>query len=354
MNNEILKIGMPAGSLANAQRGGNLIELLEKSGFRTSGYDKGGPTKFSTVNYLYGWDGRPQEFGSQLEINEIDVAIAGDDWIRERMIELEKEYNVHVNLKRVMSLNRGGVKIVGIVNTEKFKTIEEFLLDVTSQKELLTIVSEMPYLALEWLQKKLEKIGLLDKFKNYSVQKYKTPSKIKSGILIYETWGKTEAKVRSGAADLGLEITQSGSAIKNYGLKIIDTVMESQTSIWIHPEIVKNKEKNELLNMFLLNLYGSIFAENKVMLLFNVPNEYVFEVEKYLIEKNLFADEPTVSKGKEYSEYNIQVDTDNSDEPFAKIRYELAKRGARNINTLPIQSSIPGLNVILSSTNGNQ
>ena len=81
-----LKIGMPAGSLASASRGGNLIDLLAAAGFKTSGYDKGGPTKFTSNALLFGWDGRPQEFGSQLEIGELDVAIAGDDWIRERQI----------------------------------------------------------------------------------------------------------------------------------------------------------------------------------------------------------------------------------------------------------------------------
>ena len=346
MNQPILKIGMPAGSLANAQRGGNLLELLTNSGFRTSNYDRGGPTKFDTVNYLYGWDGRPQEFGSQLEINEIDVAIAGDDWMKERMLELKIEYNTDIHLERVMALNRGGVKIVGIINSDQFNNVESFLKDLCSKKELITVVSELPYLALDWLQDKLKKIGLSDKFKPFSVQKYKTPSKIKNGILIFETWGKTEAKVKNGGADIGLEITQSGSAIKNYGLKIIDTLMESQTSIWINPAIRKDSQKNDLLNMFLLNLYGSVNAENKVMILFNVPNDAAAAVEKYLGEKNLFADEPTINKGKEFTEYNIQVDTDNLAEPLARIRYELAKLGAKSINTIPIQSSIPGLKVI--------
>src|ERR1039458_553282 len=87
MSADVLSIGMPAGSLADPNRGGNLVQLLEQSGFRTSGYQSGGPSKFSTVNFLYGWDGRPQEFATQLGIGELDVAIAGDDWIRERVLE---------------------------------------------------------------------------------------------------------------------------------------------------------------------------------------------------------------------------------------------------------------------------
>ena len=341
----ILKIGMPAGSLADPNRGGNLINLLTNSGFSVSGYTQGGPTKFTSVNYLFGWDGRPQEFGSQLEINEIDVAIAGDDWILERILEMKLEYGTEVHLERVLELNRGGVKLVGIIDGGQFDTVEDFLKNLCLQKKLITVVSEMPYLALNWLRTKLDAIGMLDMYQSFSVQKYKTPSKIESGIVIYETWGKTEAKIKNGGADIGLEITQSGSAIKNYGLKIIDTVIQSQTSIWINPEIKKNAAKLELLQMFLLNLYGSINAENKVMLLFNISNKNADAIERYLREKNLFADEPTVSVGKDFTVYNVQVDAGNINEPLAKVRYELAKLGATSINTLPVQSCIPGIQV---------
>jgi ATP phosphoribosyltransferase-like protein len=345
----ILKIGMPAGSLADPNRGGNLVNLLANSGFSVSGYAQGGPTKFTSVNYLFGWDGRPQEFGSQLEINEIDVAIAGNDWVKERVLEMKLEYGKEVKLECVLPLNRGGVKLVGIVDDDRFDTVEDFLKNLCSQKRLITVVSEMPYMALDWLRTKLDVMGLLDRFQSFSVQKYKTPSKIESGIVIYETWGKTEAKIKNGGADIGLEITQSGSAIKNYGLKIIDTLMHSQTSIWINPEVRKDAEKLELLNMFLLNLYGSINAEGKMMVMFNVSNKNIDAIEQYLREKNLFADEPTVSQGKEFAVYNIQIDAGDKEEPLAKVRYELAKRGATSINTIPVQSSIPSLKVITDS-----
>ena len=347
----MLKIGMPAGSLADPNRGGNLINLLTNSGFSVSGYAQGGPTKFTSVNFLFGWDGRPQEFGSQLEINELDIAIAGDDWIRERVLEMKLEYGKEVHLEHVLALNRGGVKLVGIVDSDKFDTVEDFLKNLCSQKQLITVVSEMPYMTLDWLRAKLDAIGLLEKFQSFSVQKYKTPSKIASGIVIYETWGKTEAKIKNGGADIGLEITQSGSAIKNYGLKVIDTIMESQTSIWINPDVRKDAEKQELLTMFLLNLYGSINAENKMMVMFNVSNKNVDVIDRYLREKNLFADEPTISVGKEFTVYNVQIDAGNINEPLAKVRYELAKRGATSINTLPVQSSIPSLKVITGEEN---
>jgi ATP phosphoribosyltransferase len=347
MDTTKLTIGMPAGSLANPTRGGNLIKLLEDSGFKTAGYEAGGPSVFKTVNFLYGWDGRPQEFSSQLALEELDVAIAGDDWIEERINEFKLEYNTIIELERVLPLNRGGVKLVGIVKGNvELDTTEAYLNDLTEKQDMIVVVTEMPYLALNWIRNVLERIDKLDEYNEFSVQKYKSPSKIKKGVLIYETWGKTEAKILNGGADIGLEITQSGSAIKNYGLKILETVYTSQTSVWINPKLKQDEEKLELLKMFLLNIYGSINAENKVLVTFNVKNANRDIIENYLNENNLFADEPTMSIGKTYTVYNIQVDTSGGKVPLAMVRYHLAKLGATNIDTLPIQSSIQGLDAL--------
>ena len=341
-----LIIGMPAGSLANPNRGGNLIRLLDDAGFKAKGYETGGPTSFTVINYMFGWDGRPQEFGSQLGINEIDVAIGGDDWIRERVLELELEYQTKIDLEKVLSLKRGRVRLVGISNDPEKRNTREFLKCLCAEKKLITVASEMPYLALDWIRRELKELGLLDHYAEFSVQKYKTPSKIQSGVLIYETWGKTEAKVKNGGADLALEITQSGGSIRNYGLHITDTVLESETGIWINPSIRQQAEKWDMLEMFLLNLFGAVHAENKVMILFNVPHDLVDDIEQYLIQNALFADEPTMNPGKTFTEFSIQVDLGNKHLPLARIRYQLAKLGAVNINTIPLNSSIPNIAVL--------
>jgi ATP phosphoribosyltransferase len=346
MSNQKLIIGMPAGSLANPKRGGNLIQLLNHAGFETKGYDAGGPTQFKTLNFLFGWDGRPQEFGSQLEINELDVAIAGSDWIKERVLELKLEYNTETDIEEVLSLNRGGVRIVGIARPDCANNATEIFKTLCTKQEIITIVAEMPYLALNWAQEKLKEIGKFQEFSAFSVQKYKTPPKINKGVVIYETWGKTEAKVKNGGADLGVEITQSGSAIRNYGLQIIDEILSSETAIFINPKLKKNGEKSKLLKMFLLNLYGSVNAENKVMILFNVPNTEIPAIEHFLEENNLFADEPTITTGDTHAQFSIQVDTKKHPLPLAQIRFELAMRNAVNIDTIPIDSSIPNINVL--------
>ncbi len=347
MNDDKLIIGMPAGSLADPNRGGNLVGLLKHAGYPTKGYESGGPSTFPLQAFILGWDGRPQEFGAQLAIGEIDIAIAGDDWIRERVLELKYEYGQEVTLNRVMSLERGHVRIVIIKTPDaRYDSTDAWLKALLTQKPLVTMVSEMPYLALEWFQKKAQALGFGESHEKFAVQKFKTPPRVDSGIVIYETWGKTEAKVKQGSVDFGLEITQTGSAIRNYGLDIVEDVLCSESSIWASPHVKANPVKYDLARMLLLNLYGSIFAENKVMLLFNVRKDKVPQVMQYLEEKKLFGDEPTINEGVKFTEFNIQLEVNSKEKPIARVRYELLKLGATNIETVPLDSAIPGLDVI--------
>ena len=248
------------------------------------------------------------------------MAIAGDDWIRERVLELKYEYGQDIELRRVMSLRRGQRAPGGHRRspTRNSPSAVEFFKELAGRKPLITAVAEMPYLALEWIVRRLKDAGVDKRFGKFSVQKYTRRRRSTRGVLIYETWGKTEAKVKNGGADLGLEITQSGSAIKNYGLRIIDEVMESGTSIWVNPKIRDDKAKYELLRMFLLNLYGAINAENKVLLLSMCRSRTRAEVEAYLVRNNLFADEPSRISGKSYTEYSIEVDTASAKLPLAR------------------------------------
>ncbi len=346
MSDTQLIVGLPAGSLADPNRGGSLIELLKHAGFPTLGYDKGGPSSFPLTAFLVGWDGRPQEFGSQLALGEIDLAIGGDDWVRERSLEFKYEYGRDIELKKVLSLERGRVRIV-IIGTEATAAKgDAWLKDLLSSKPVVTMVSEMPYLALEWFKRKAEELGFGESHKEFSVQKFKTPPRIQNGIVIYETWGKTEAKVTNGSVDFGLEITQTGGAIANYGLCILDDIMSSEAGIWASPSLRDDPEKYDIARMFLLNLYGSIYAEDKVLLTFNTRKDDSEKILEYLRENHLFGEEPTINEGVNYTEYSIEMKADSTELPLPKVRYELAKLGATSIETIPLESSIPGLDAI--------
>ncbi|HPU97578.1 MAG TPA: hypothetical protein PLO53_06430 [Candidatus Hydrogenedentes bacterium] len=345
--NTRLIIGMPAGSLADPKRGGNLVTLLKSAGFPTKGYEDGGPTTFTLHTALVGWDGRPQEFGAQLALDELDLAIGGDDWITERLLEYRYEYGKEVFLNKVLSLNRGSVRIVAVCRPiEQHPNFDAWLKSLLEREGLIRMVSEMPYLAVEWFRKKASTLGVDSADLPYAVQKYGAPPRIERGLVVYESWGKTESKIANGAVDLGLEITQTGSAIRNYGLHIAETIMNSETGVWASPSLRNNPEKLELARMFLLNLYGAVFAENKSLLLFNIKREQAAAAQQYLQENGLFGDEPTINEGVNYVEFSIQVDLSRSDLSVARVRYELAKLGATHIETIPLNSCIPSVNVI--------
>ncbi|HNV20463.1 MAG TPA: hypothetical protein PLB67_03265 [Candidatus Hydrogenedentes bacterium] len=346
MSNTQLIVGLPAGSLADPNRGGSLIELLKRAGFPARGYDKGGPSCFPLTAFLVGWDGRPQEFGSQLAVGEIDIAIGGDDWVRERTLEFKYEYEREITLKKVLSLDRGKVRIVIIGTRGTAAGGDAWLKTLLSAKPLVTMVSEMPYLALEWFRGRAEALGFGASHQQFSVQKFKTPPRIDRGIVIYETWGKTEAKVKNGSVDFGLEITQTGSAIENYGLCVLDEVMTSEAGIWACSSLRDQPEKYDIARMFLLNLYGSIYAEDKVLVTFNTRKEDSQTILDYLRDNRLFGEEPTINEGVNYTEYSIEMKADSVDLPLPRVRYELAKLGATSIETIPLDSSIPGLSVI--------
>lgn len=346
MDDSNLIIGLPAGSLADPNRGGSLMNLLRDAGFPATGYDKGGPSEFRLTPFVVGWDGRPQEFGAQLALGELDLAIGGDDWVRERQLEYRYEYGRELSLQKILGLNRGQVRLVIINDDPQRRPCDAWLREVLASKPLVLMVAEMPYLALEWFQAQAASLGFGESHAQWSVQKYGTPPKIERGIVIYEAWGKTEAKVKNGAVDFAMEITQTGSAIRNYGLHIATEALRSEAGVWAAPCLREKPGKYELAQMFLLNLYGAIHAENKVLVLFNLKREQSGAVVEYLAENRLFADEPTVNEGENYVEMSVQLDTTSTKLPLARVRYELAKRGATSIETVPIESSIPGIGCI--------
>jgi ATP phosphoribosyltransferase len=266
--------------------------------------------------------------------------------MRERELEFKLEYGRSIDLKKVLPLQRGAVRIVVIKNDDGVEDCDTWLKSLLKQKKLVTVVSEMPYLALDWFQRKCAELGCSESHKAYSIQKFTTPPRNDTGIVIYETWGKTEAKVKNGAADFGVEITQSGGSIRNYGLRIADTVMTSEAGVWANPGLRDDPEKYDLARMVLLNLYGSIYAEDKVLVLFNVRKDDVQKVLKFLAENKLFGTEPTMNAGENYVEFSVELRTHDPALPIARVRFELAKLGATAIETVPLESSIPSLGAI--------
>jgi hypothetical protein len=83
-----------------------------------------------------------------------------------------------------------------------------------------------------------------------------------------------------------------------------------------------------------------------VLILFNARKDAVSPIIGYLEENGLFADEPTMNEGINFTEFSIQMNTAGQTLPLARVRYELARLGASHIETVPLESCIPGLDSI--------
>jgi ATP phosphoribosyltransferase len=71
-------------------------------------------------------------------------------------------------------------------------------------------------------------------------------------------------------ADAIVEVTETGSSLKANHLKIIDTVMESETHLIAGKQTLSDPWKREKLSQIALMLRGAIDAQSQVGLMLNV------------------------------------------------------------------------------------
>jgi ATP phosphoribosyltransferase len=88
-------------------------------------------------------------------------------------------------------------------------------------------------------------------------------------VKVEFSWGATEVKPPM-LADAIVEVTETGSSLKANHLKIIDTVMESETHLIAGKATLANPWKREKLDQIALMLRGAIDAQSQVGLMLNV------------------------------------------------------------------------------------
>ena len=88
-------------------------------------------------------------------------------------------------------------------------------------------------------------------------------------VKVEFSWGATEVKPPM-LADAIVEVTETGSSLKANHLKIIDTVMESETHLIAGKATLADPWKREKLDQIALMLRGAIDAQSQVGLMLNV------------------------------------------------------------------------------------
>ncbi|MBE0616753.1 MAG: ATP phosphoribosyltransferase, partial [Proteobacteria bacterium] len=92
------------------------------------------------------------------------------------------------------------------------------------------------------------------------------------------SWGATEAKVVEGLCDAIVEVTETGSTIKAHGLRIVETLLETNTKLIANPAAWEDPWRREKIEQLALLLQGALKADGMVGLKMNVPGERLEDV----------------------------------------------------------------------------
>ena len=105
------------------------------------------------------------------------------------------------------------------------------------------------------------------------------------------SWGATEFKAHE-LVDAIVELTETGSSLRANNLKIIDTVLESNTQLIANKAAYEDAGKRQKIDNIALMLMGAITAQGRVGLMLNVKNSDLSKVLSVLPALN----SPTISQ----------------------------------------------------------
>jgi len=228
MSDQILNLGIPAGSLQEAT--GQL--------FRRAGYN----ITFSSRSYYPTIDDdeieclliRAQEMARYVEQGILDAGITGHDWILET-----------------------GAQVVEIC---------ELVFSKVSRRPVrwvLCVPNDSPVQSAKDLEGKriaTEAVGLT---KNY-LAKHNVTAQVEF------SWGATEVKPPR-LADAIVEVTETGSSLRANDLRIVDEILQSTTRLIANEQSYAEPWKKQKIDNIALMLQACLDAEGKVGLMMNVP-----------------------------------------------------------------------------------
>jgi ATP phosphoribosyltransferase len=243
-----LKLGIPKGSLQDAT-----IALFERAGWRIF---SNGRSYFPTVDdsELECMLIRAQEMARYVEKGVLDAGLTGIDWVVE-----------------------SGLDVASITSLTYSKQTR------TKVRWVLAVPEDSPYQKAEELSGKVIATELVEVTKRYFAGK-SVPVKVEF------SWGATEVKPPM-LADAIVEVTETGSSLRANRLRIIDTVMESETHLIANRGAYSDLWKQQKIDNLALMLNGAIAAQGRVGLMMNVSKGDLEQVLKMLPALN----SPTVS-----------------------------------------------------------
>ncbi len=293
-------LGLPKGSLNNINRG-NTHGLFVDAGYEVKGYEPGKEeNEIQIVNdpEIKAFLTRPQSAPVELLRQILDIAIIGEDWVREESVNIEEE------ITKIGDLNYGKTSLIVAVPTEDpYDSLTDFFMANKDRKTPILCFTEYPNLTRQFF---MENKGYKKLFgdKKPLVQVRGLWDGENKQVQIINSDGATEVYIAKGA-DLVVDNTQTGSSLKKAGLKILETIMESSAGLYAGPGC--DGKKAAKAKTIFEQLFGAIEARNYFDVKFNMENDSIKEVNNFLMKKGYCSNEPTVTMGAKYSQVNVLI-----------------------------------------------
>ena len=297
---EKIILGLPKGSLNNVNRG-NTHQLFVDAGYEVRGYEPGNESYEITIlndEDIVAFLTRPQSTPVELNRGMVDIAIVGEDWVKEESVLRD------TNTVKIGDLDYGQTRlIVAVPNDSPYNNLSEFFEANRGRKTPILCFTEYPNLTRKHIMENevyQEIYGDSVPF----VQVRGLTDGDNEMVQVINSDGATEVYIAKGA-DLIVDNTQTGSSLKKAGLKELETILHS--SAGLYAGVSCTGEKMEKAQMIYKQLYGAITAKRYFDVKFNISNGKIEEVSNYLIENKLCADEPTITQGSNFSQINVLI-----------------------------------------------
>ncbi|MBW2990032.1 ATP phosphoribosyltransferase [Candidatus Woesearchaeota archaeon] len=286
-----IKLGIPKGSLQEAT-----ALLFKKAGFNIS---------INKRSYFPSVDDpqmecmliRAQEMARYVENGVLDFGLTGMDWV------LENDADV-IKVEDLVYSKRGLGKVRWVLAAPPESGIRS-VKDLKGKK----IATEAVNLAKAYLKK----------------------NKVDAEVEF--SWGATEVKPPN-LADAIIEITETGSSLRANNLKIIDTIMESNTVLIANKKAWKDAKKRKKIEEIALLLKGAIEAEGKVGLMMNIKESQVDRILNILPSLQ----KPTISRLSDREWVSVNTVTD--EKIVRDLIPKLKSAGAQGIVEYPLNKVI--------------
>jgi ATP phosphoribosyltransferase len=148
------------------------------------------------------------------------------------------------------------------------------------------------------------------------------------------SYGATEAKIPE-IADVIVELTETGRALRAAGLRILDTILVSHTELIANPDSYADPAKRREMEQLQTLLTGALEARGRVLVKLNVDEANLQSV----IDLLPALKSPTVSKLFGDDAYAVETVVSKSD--INVLIPALKEHGATGILELPISKIVP-------------